>query len=104
MEAIETLEKFPDEVRAFGFDFSEQPELESGQTVSSATFGWQSADPLATALVFGPIGIGLDGIIQATIAQGRPATLYLVTCEVVTSAFAIIEIVGKLYVLNVSQL
>lgn len=102
----QTLRKYAAEVISYGFDFSNFPEVEAGEALSSpstpAVSGLTVGTPEVTSADFYP-GVGLPPIpsgkgVKVTISGGTAGATYLVVCRVATSGGATREIEGWLAV------
>ena len=95
---MQTLLKYPDELRTFSFDFSEQPELaDEWQTI-------ESADDIVHSLTSGSgtIEIGtpsIDGCkVSFEIAGGTAGAVWTLVCYVTTNRGARLAGVGKIMI------
>jgi hypothetical protein len=91
-----TLRKFAAENRLFDFDFSAQPEIAAGDTLTNGAVT-QTVVNGAGALVLGAAAVN-GKKIQFTIAGGTSGALYRITCQATTAAGRTIVGVGDLMV------
>jgi hypothetical protein len=89
------LEKYPAEIDSFAFDFSQNPRLIAGETITSAVV---AAEP--TGLTIGAPAIS-GAEVRVQISGGTADATYCLTCTITTSGGATIEGVGQLKVLEV---
>lgn len=102
-----TLSKYASEVRSFGFDFQDFPEVQQDETLSSPSVsvspsGPTIGSPSVTDADFYP-GNGARMIpagegVKVSISGGTASTTYTLTCTVTTSGGATLIMKGTLVV------
>jgi hypothetical protein len=92
------LRKYVADVRAFGFDFSKEPEfLRLGDSISSAVIAIESG---GAALTIGAPSINNNTfIVTALMSAGTSGVNYELSCKVTTAAAKTIKHYGTLQVL-----
>lgn len=105
--ATNTLPKYAAEVRSYGFDFSQFPEVAAGETLSSPSVSVSPSGPtIGTPEVIaadyypggGATMIRSGKGVKVTISGGTAATSYTLSCTVTSSGGATLKIVGTLAV------
>ena len=80
------------EIRDWNFDFSQEPEILAGATISSAT-----VTTTGTALTIGPAVIS-GGTVQVQLTAGTTKTRYPMKCAATLSTGKVVVRFGRLYV------
>lgn len=94
----ETLTKTPAEERYFAFDFSKAPEVVAGETLSSPAIRGGTGLTVGSPSV---LGSAFDGIpsgkgVRVLISAGSDDATVALSCTVVTSGGATLEVGGRL--------
>lgn len=99
---IDTLEKFPDESRVYGFDFSDVTEVANGAQLVTPTLSIPGTDG---NLVLGTASVSQNEVL-VQVSGGTPGRTYLVQCDVATDAAppAVLTMFFKLLILDPSLL
>lgn len=93
------LTQFENEAQTYNFDFTNKPQIKTGQTISSVTS--ITSDP--SGLTFGSSSISSDGKkVQVRISGGTANTAYDIECRAVTSGGDTVVICGRLTILECS--
>lgn len=99
----DTLTKTPTEARYYAFDFSKAPEVQAGEALSSPAIrggsGLTVGEPAVLAAAFDGIPSGKG--VRVLISGGTDDATVELSCTVVTSGGATLEVAGRLAIAEV---
>jgi hypothetical protein len=93
---IKTATKRTTDVRDREFDFSSEPEIRAGATITGAT-----VTTPGTGLTIGTVAVS-GGRVQVPLSAGTDKTRYVLKCAATTNTGKLLVRFGRLYVVDIA--